>query len=176
MTFDNVFELGYFVRKSGTDGSLHMSIESDEPEKYVKMESIFVELNKQLVPFFIQKIRNQKSNEFVVKLEDVDSIEEAEMLVGHKIFAEQKWLTDLNEKQFYYHEIIGWKVHDVQKGEIGTVKNVLENKSQDILQIDFQGKEILVPIADDFFLHVDRTTQTLHFDLPEGLVDLYLNN
>lgn len=175
MHIDNVFELGYFVRKSGVDGALVLYIDADNPEYYLKMESIFVELNKQLVPFFIEKIKKQKTNEFLVQLEDVDSIEEAEILVSQPVFADLKYLAKLNEKQFYYHEVIGWKVEDKSKGPIGIVKGVLENKSQDILMVDLDGKELLIPITDDFFLNADRTNDTLYFDLPDGLIELYLN-
>jgi 16S rRNA processing protein RimM len=172
---DNVFELGYFVKKSGTDGSLILHVDADKPEIYLKMESIFVEINNQLVPFFIAKIRIHRNNEFLVKLEDIDEIEEAEMLCGKTVFADLQYLPELNENQFYYHEIIGWKVFDTKRGEIGRVKEVMEGKQQDIMQIDLNGKEILIPIVDDFFVKSDRENKSIYFDLPEGLIDLYIS-
>lgn len=172
---DNVFELGYFVKKSGIDGSLVMSIDADNPQNYLKMESIFVDINKQLVPFFISKIRVQRSNEFLVKLEDIDTTEEAELLCGKSVFADIKYLPTLKENQFYYHEIVGWKAIDKHQGDIGVVKDVIEGKQQDIIQLDFKGKEILIPLVDDFFVKSDRQEKALYFDLPEGLVNVYLS-
>ncbi|MFN4122749.1 MAG: ribosome maturation factor RimM [Flavobacteriales bacterium] len=172
---DNVFELGYFVKKSGIDGSLILSIDADKPQNYLKMESIFVDINNQLVPFFISKIHAQRSNEFLVKLEDIHTTEEAELLCGKTVYADVSLLPELKENQFYYHEIIGWRVIDQDQGEIGVVKDVIEGKQQDIIQLDYYGKEILIPLVDDFFVKSDRQEKALYFDLPKGLVEVYLS-
>lgn len=174
MTRDNVFELGYLVKKFGVDGSIILSINADHPEKYLEMESIFVDINNQLVPFFISKIRLHNQNDFIIKLEDINTTEEAEALCGKTVYAAISYLPELDENQFYYHEIIGWKVIDKQNGAIGLVKNVLEGKQQDILQVVSDGKEILIPIVDVFFVKSDRKAQTIYVDLPDGLLDVYL--
>jgi 16S rRNA processing protein RimM len=42
------------------------------------------------------------------------------------------------------------------------------------MQIDFQGKEILIPAVDEFLKEVDRERKIIHIDAPDGLIDIYL--
>ena len=78
------------------------------------------------------------------------------------------------ERQFYYHEIVGFTVVDTEKGELGPVSQVLEYPTQAILQVMKDKKEILVPILDQVIQSVDRNKKILTITAPEGLIDMYL--
>ena len=56
MTVDHCFELGKTLRPHGTKGELLIGLAVDKPEHYIKKESVFIEINKKLVPFFIKKL------------------------------------------------------------------------------------------------------------------------
>lgn len=145
----------------------------DEPENYIDLESVFVEIDQKLVPFFIEEF-SLLSDKAYVKFEDVDSVDEAENLKGSRLFLPLEALPPLKGKQFYYHEIIGYQVIDQQAGNIGSVKDVFETTAQDLLSVDHKGKEVLIPIDDDLLVKIDRTEKALHVILPEGLLDIYL--
>ena len=83
-------------------------------------------------------------------------------------------LPQLEGNQFYYHEIIGFKVQDIYFGEVGTITGVNDNTAQALFEIDHNGKEVLIPINDDFIKKVDRSTKTVTLDTPEGLINIYL--
>lgn len=173
MKQEQCFQLGVFTRKVGTDGRLGLQLDTDQPEAYIKTESVFVELHGKLVPFFVLSFRLQPSNTAHVKLEDVDNAEQAESLIGSGVFLPLEKLPPLSGTNFYYHEVIGWKIHDLTSGlSAGIIKDVLENGPNDLFQLTNDGQEVLIPVADDWIVSVDRELGIISMNLPEGLLDV----
>ena len=140
------------------------------------MESVFVELNQQLVPFFIDDIRPHKANTVRVKFEGVDSEDQAKSMVKKKLFLPLDFLPDLESQDFYLHEVIGFEIVDRNHGEIGTIADIVESNTNPIFKIDHpNGNEILIPMADDFILNVDKQNRRIEVACPEGLIELYLD-
>jgi 16S rRNA processing protein RimM len=84
-------------------------------------------------------------------------------------------LPKLKGNKFYFHEVIGFEVIDKTKGVIGNIDKIMDHPAQPILQILHNtGKEILIPIADDIVLDVDRKNKQICIQAPDGLIDLYL--
>ena len=59
---------------------------------------------------------------------------------------------------------------------VGTIVRVLDHGAYPILELDADGKEVLVPLPDHMALKVDRIQGVLEVELPEGLLDVYLTN
>ena len=76
--------------------------------------------------------------------------------------------------EFYFFEIENFKVIDETHGEIGTVQKVIDLSGNPLIQIDFNGSEILLPKQDEFIKEIDWDNQTLHVTAPTGLIDMYL--
>jgi 16S rRNA processing protein RimM len=83
-------------------------------------------------------------------------------------------LPKLDGNKFYYHEVIGFNVFDINKKYIGKLSSINDSVSQPLFIIDLHGVEILIPMIDAFIYLVDRDSKKLILDIPEGLVDLYL--
>ena len=173
MQKEDCYYLGKITKKHGFKGNLILHLETDEPELYNNMESVFIEKNGMLVPFFFETIRPHSKNKLLVKFEDI-SAEDAEKLVNHPVYLPLDTLPELDDDMFYYHEIIGYKVIDNHKGEIGIVKNVNDSGVQALFEIDFNGKEILIPVVDDWIAEVNKEERIIRIETPEGLIDLYL--
>jgi 16S rRNA processing protein RimM len=139
-----------------------------------KLESVYLKINENLVPFFIELLQPKAKGQAMVKFLDVDSTEDASLLAGCDIFIPIALLPKQNGSQLYSIEIEGYTVIDANQGETGTVRTVLEMPQQALLAIDFNGKEILVPIVDEIVKKIDRKNKTIYIDAPEGLIELYL--
>jgi 16S rRNA processing protein RimM len=174
MRKEDCFYLGKIVSKFSFKGELLIKLDTDEPDLYENMESVFVEVNKNLVPYFILQSKLHKSDLLRVRFEDVKNEEEADELIGKHLFLPLSLLPKLEGNKFYYHEIIGFKAVDLNKGGFGIITAVKENAAQPLIQIDNQGKEILIPLIDNFIVKVDRANQTFTFNTPEGLIDMFL--
>lgn len=172
---ENCFYLGKIVKKHGFKGEVVAKLDTDEPELYKKMESVFVALNNNLVPFFIKKSSLHNVNKLRIKFEDVLTERDAEAILGAELYLPLEFLPKLTGNQFYFHEIIGFTIVDVTKGVVGKIKAVNDATAQALFVIKVKDKEVLIPITDDFIREIDRKNKTITVSTPEGLIDLYLN-
>ncbi|ADR21716.1 ribosome maturation factor RimM [Marivirga tractuosa] len=173
MKLDQCFQLGMVLKPHGLKGELYISLDTDYPEDYQELESVFLLQNGKLVPFFIEHIQ-LKNKEALVKFEDVEDKEGALALRGSTLHLPLTELPELTGNQFYFHEISGFQIEDTEKGMLGVVKEVFEAGHQDLIGMDYKGKEVLIPINDDVILNVDRENSLLKVSLPEGLLELYM--
>lgn len=174
MRKEDCFYLGKIVKKYSFQGDLLVKLDTDEPEMYEEMESVLVEKRNKLVPFFIIDSYLHKSDLLRVQFEDIDTEEDAEALIGCDLYLPLDLLPELTGNHFYYHEIIGFTARDTDFGDIGIITGVNDMTPQALFEIDRKGIEILIPIADDFILEVDRKNKVINLQVPEGLIDIYL--
>jgi len=171
--FEDYYYLGKIIRLHGYDGKVSAYFDTDEPGEYEKLKMVFIRINNMPVPFFIHSI-NLLQNKALISFEDIDTNEKAERLVQKEIYLPLSELPELTGKNFYYHEIKGFKVIDEQFGEIGLIKQVLEYPNQALMQVMHQDTEVLIPVSDDIILKVDRKKKEILVRAPEGLIDIYL--
>ena len=174
MQKEDCFYLGKIVKKYSFKGELLVKLDTDDPSTYTKMESVFIDKNKSLIPFFIERSSLHKSTLLRVKFEDIDSEEDADKLLKSELYLPLEFLPQLTGNKFYYHEIFGFEAEDLSFGLIGIIKGVNDSTNQAILEIDRNGSEILIPLIDDFIKSVDREQKKIILAVPEGLIDIYL--
>lgn len=174
MDKSSCFYLGKIVSKYSFKGEVLVKLDTDEPKIYENMESVFVSIGNNLVPFFIDKCRLHKSNLLRIDFEEVKTENDADRIMGSELFLPLSLLPKLTGDKFYFHEIIDFTVIDCVHGNIGIIKSVNDSTTQALFEIIKGDKELLIPINDDIITKVDRENKTIHVATPEGLVDLYL--
>jgi 16S rRNA processing protein RimM len=174
MRKEDCFYLGKIVRKHSFKGEVVLKLDTDEPELYQEMESVFVDLGNNLIPFFIEKSLLQKGNQLRVQFEDMYTEEEAESILKADVYLPLDVLPKLSGDKFYFHEIIGFQAVDVVYGEVGTIVGVNDATAQTLFEIKNGTTEILIPMIDNFIKQVDREQKIIVFETPAGLIDLYL--
>lgn len=171
---EDCFYVGKIVKKHGFKGEVVLRLDTDVPEAYQDMESLFLQRAEAMIPFFIQ--RASLSGQFLrVKFEGVDTEADAERILRSEAYLPMECLPELGEGQFYFHEVEGYRVEDVKEGEIGVVVRVNDAGMQPLFEIDSRGREVLVPVADDFIKKVDKKARCITLELPDGLLDLYMD-
>lgn len=175
MTVDDCYQLGYLIKPHGLKGEVQVFLDVDSPGEYETLESVFVLKGQQLVPFFIESIAIG-SGKAIVAFEEVETVEEAAELKGCSLFLPLNNLPDLGSDDFYYHELVGFSLKSTAGEVIGVVKDVLEAGGQDLLAVIHpSGKEILVPLTDELINSLNKEEKELVMEIPEGLLDVYLN-
>jgi len=175
MTKEDCFYLGRIVAKFSFKGEVLIKLDTDEPELYTEMESVFVEYNENLVPFFIERSYLHKSTLLRAKIEDIDTEQDAEDMIGAELYLPLEQLPQLPDDKFYFHEIIGFDVIDQQHGNIGKIVSINDTTAQALFEIDKDDKQILIPMNDEFIEKVDKKNKEIKVITPEGLIDLYLS-
>ncbi|WP_456868044.1 ribosome maturation factor RimM [Galbibacter sp. BG1] len=174
MRKEECFYLGKIVKKYGFKGEVLAKLDTDEPKLYENLESVFIAHGNNLVPFFIEKSSLHKSQLLRMRLEDVDTEAEADAILKSELYLPLAFLPKLSGNQFYFHEIIGFSMKDNNYGVVGTIVSVNDNTAQALFEVENNGKQILIPMNDEFIEKVDRENKQIIVNTPEGLIDLYL--
>lgn len=173
MKIDDCFELGIITKIHSFKGEVILFLDTDVPENYYNIEHLFLEINRQLVPFFIEKKKVQKAQSLRVKFEGINTEEDALSITNKKAFLPLAALPKLKDDQFYYHEIIDFTITDSNNETVGNVIEVFDNSANRLISININDKEALIPFNDNHILKVDKPNRTIQLDIPEGLLDLY---
>ena len=174
MRKEECFYLGKIAKKFSFKGEVLIYLDTDEPELYENMESVFVEFNKNLVPFFIENSSLHKNDFLRVQFEDVDSEAEADTLLGCAVYLPLSMLPKLEGNQFYFHEVIGFEIEDKRLGVFGKIVSINDSSAQPLFEVVNGEVEILIPMIDQFLVKIDRENKKVIMDLPEGLIEMYL--
>ncbi|WP_396635852.1 ribosome maturation factor RimM [Maribacter sp. R77961] len=175
MRKEECFYLGKIVSKYSFKGEVLVKLDTDEPEVYEKMESVFISLGNNLVPFFIDRCRLHKSNLLRIDFEEVKTESDADRIMGSELYLPLTLLPKLTGNKFYFHEIIGFTMMDAVHGNIGIVQSVNDTTAQALFEVLKEEKQLLIPLTDDIIIKVDRDNKVIYVNTPEGLVELYLS-
>ncbi|MEI6173155.1 MAG: ribosome maturation factor RimM [Bacteroidota bacterium] len=174
MNKDDFYYLGKILKTHGNKGQVMVHLDVDDPEKYLDLESVYLDLHGERIPFFIATLDLKHNQKALIQFQDFETIEDAESLAGLEMFMPITELPPLKGNQFYYHEIIGFRVTDHKHGDIGVIEDVLDLPHQSLFQIRFGEKEILIPVVDEVIQKVDKKKKLLLIKAPEGLIEIYL--
>lgn len=172
MRKEDCYYLGHISRTHGLKGEVVAVFDTDQPQRYTNLESVFVDIRGELVPFFIEEMATNSKGHFILRFEETGP-EEAEFLIERELWLPLEFLPKLSGKKFYFHEVVGFKVIDKEAGEVGVCESVLDRSAQPIFKIVDGEDEILVPAVDEFIEDIDRSKKEIHLNCPEGLLELY---
>ncbi len=171
MRQSDCYQLGEVIKTHGLNGEVNVYLDVDFPDEYQNLESVFLEQQGKLIPFFIESIQisNKKA---LVQFEDINSIETAKPLIKSKIFLPLSQLPKLKDDQYYFHDLIECEVYEDSK-KLGLIKKVIDLSGNQLLSVHLENKEILIPLKDEILINVDIPNKKVIVKLPEGLLDIY---
>lgn len=172
MTIEESFYIGYISKTKGLKGEVQLFFEFED---YLALDFdvLFLEVNKKLVPYFVNEIKFHNNSTAYATFEDVDHIDNAQPLLRKKMYLPQDKMPVRDPDDFRYTDLIGYAVVDEIHGELGLITQVQEMPQQFMATVDMGGKELMFPLSDDLILGIDSEKQIIEVELPEGLVELY---
>ena len=173
MNVEDCFEIGYISKTRGLKGEVQVSFSFDEPEK-LKIKSVFIEINNKLVPFFVDTYKIPMPQVGYFTFEDIDHIDKAQNITKRKIFLPNRLKPKRKKEKFLYTDLVGFTADDLRNGNLGVITEVREYPQQFLATVNYKEKEVLIPLNEAFITKLDIESKTISFDLPEGLLDLYL--
>lgn len=176
MQHNDCFQLGYIAKLHGFKGEVSLFLDVTNPSDYSSLDALFIDINGQLTPFFIESFTLKNKGFASVKFEGVTTENDAKVLLRKNCYLPLSILPELDEKHFYDHEIEGFKVVDEVHGETGIVEQVIDLSVNPLLQIMHNEREILIPFVPGLIQKVDRANKTLYIQAPPGLIDMYLES
>jgi 16S rRNA processing protein RimM len=167
---EQCFSLGKITKLHGYKGGLILHIDSSTPQFFKDLESVLLDINQELVPFFLSRKGKLNGKKLLIYLEDVRA-EDAHKYVGRKVYLPESMLPKTEEDSYYDKAIIGYTAWDGEI-EIGEVVDVVENSSQNLFIVEKDEQELLIPAVDAFIESIDSKQKIIYLELPEGLLDL----
>ena len=140
------------------------NIEPDNP--------LFIDIDGQRVPFFVEEVELVSSEQAIIKFEFVDTLEAARVVSGCDIYFDMRHQPDPSDSGDEMANLIGYTASDRESGVLGHISDYLPHPMNPVFVIQYQGKELMVPAVMDFIDHVDPKEQSILFILPEGLTSL----
>ncbi|AXQ78856.1 ribosome maturation factor RimM [Streptococcus chenjunshii] len=169
----NYFNVGKIVNTQGLQGEMRVLSVTDFAEERFKKGSVlalFDDKDQFIRDVTIVSHRKQKNFD-IIKFEGMNHINAIEQYRGFSLKVAEENLSDLQEGEFYYHEIIGLDVYE-EGNFIGTIKEILQPGANDVWVVKRKGRQdLLLPYIPSVILDVDTEAGCVAVSLLEGLDD-----
>mgnify|MGYP003652547047 CR=1 FL=1 len=175
-TKEECFKLGSIARLHSFKGEVSIFLDVENPQEFNTLESVFVEYDNKLIPFFIDSIQIRNKGFAVVKFDGVDTEKKAKLILKCPLYLPLEMLPELEGDNYYDFEINGFSVIDDIHGNIGIVVDIIDNKVNPLLVIKNGEQEILLPKIDDFIKEIDWDNEIIQVSVPNGLIEMYLDS
>ena len=136
---------------------------------FAQLRTLFVQIGHTLVPYGIAYL-TLKPGKAIVKFQGVNTPEEAYALLGNTVFAAPGTLAHSAHAQTQPYSLLGYQVVDVREGSLGVVKAIHTPSQQQLLGVDYQGKELLIPYHEAIIKDVVHAKRSITVQLPEGFI------
>ncbi len=147
------------LKSNGIEGDVLVGLLDFDASEINTEEPVFISFDGLPVPFFIESITPKGSTRAIMHLTDVDSLADAEELVGREI------CLDAVDDDYDDEDFTGWTLYDRDK-LVGTVDYLEDIPGNPCIAVG----DALIPLHEDLIISADPSTRTLVMDIPEGLL------
>lgn len=169
---EKMFTVGKIINTHGIKGEVKVHRISDFDERFDVGEKLFVIMeNKQPIQVEIVGHRIHKGFDLIL-LKGFESINDVEPLKNSYLKITEEQLTELEENEYYYHEIINCNVFLNTGEKVGIIKEILSPGANDVWVVKPEkGKDILIPYINDVVKEIDIDAKKVVIEPIEGLLD-----
>ena len=168
-------ELGYVVGAHALKGELRVRWLGDGPDNLLSAEGLWLgesRTDSEALFYMVRGVGSGRNGEVRVKLEGVDDRTAAEALRGRVVLVDSSQLAPLEEGEFYWHELIGFRVETLEGEEVGAVVEIWDTGAHDLLVVQPRsGSRKLIPTAREIMKEVHADQSRIVIDALPGLID-----
>ncbi len=155
----------------GIKGEMKIYPFTDEPARFKKLKSVFLEKNGTYTEYEIESAKMALPL-VILKLKGIDTPEAVRPLRQCDLYVLRENATPLKEGEYYYADILGMEVTDDEGIARGRVTDIIETGANDVYEItDDAGKSFLLPSIKDCILDIDVQNKKMKIHILEGLLD-----
>ncbi|MDT2045771.1 ribosome maturation factor RimM [Priestia flexa] len=171
---DNWFKVGKIVNTHGIKGEVRIISTTDfAEERYEVGNKLYLFQEKQVEPVEVVVATHRKHKNFdLVSFEGYPNVNDVEKFKNSMVKVSEDQLSELEDGEFYFHEIIGCIVKTDEGQELGKIKEILTPGANDVWVIKGKGgKEILIPYIDEVVQEINIEKKEIMITVMEGLLD-----
>ena len=163
---------GKISKPYGLRGEVNVILEPEAGNYMEPDYPLFIELDGQRVPFFVEEVELVSKDQAIIKFEFIDSLEEARKVAGSSLFFDPSRVSMPEQEVKDMSSLVGYLATDKVLGELGMIEGYVAHDMNPVFIIDHLGRELMVPAVEEFIEQIDALGQKVHFILPEGLSEL----
>ena len=168
----NLTPIGKITKPHGSHGEMSFSFTTDIFDNE-NLPFLIVELDGLLVPFSIKMYRLKSDASGFLQLEGIDTEDQAQEFSGLDIYLQTDIISKMEEVNYESEYFVGFNLIEQTKGMIGLVSDIDRSTANALFVVEQEdGKELLIPIAEDYILDIKQDKKEILLELPEGLLDL----
>jgi 16S rRNA processing protein RimM len=168
---EDVYKIGIINKPHGVHGELLFTFDDDIFDR-VEADYIVCLMDGILVPFFFESYRFRSDTTALIKLEGIDTEQQARRLNNVEVYFPKEHADELKDDELSWQFFVGFTIKDIHKGEIGKVKDVDDSTINTLFVVEHEGTEVLIPAQEDFIIDLNRKTKVISMNLPDGLLEL----
>ena len=162
--------IGKVVSTQSNKGEVNILPLTDSIDRFKNLATVFLRNNHSQKILNIEKIRIKKDM-VILKLKDIENIEEAKMIVGSFLEVERKNAVKLPKDTYFIFEIIGLEVYTENNVFLGKVENVISTGSNDVYIVKGENKkELLIPAIREVVKNVNLEKRRITVKMVDGLL------
>jgi len=162
--------VGKVVSTQGNKGEIKVLPLTDSTDRFKKLTSIFIRNNIDRKTLKIEKIRI-KENMVILKIENIENIKEAKMIVGSYLEVKRENAVKLPKGTYFVFEIIGLEVYNQNNIFLGKVDNVISTGSNDVYVVKSKDKEeLFIPAIREVVKNIDLEKKRITINMVDGLI------
>ncbi|MCF8373018.1 MAG: ribosome maturation factor RimM [Bacteroidales bacterium] len=170
----NFVEIGTVRKSHGVNGAISIEMKDQKISIADEVDFLFLEIEGGLVPFSIDEM-DIRGNSIVVELIEIVNKEKAAELSGYKAYISNEDLFfEESDTGYSMHSFVGFQISDKNKGLLPEITDLIEYPNNPVFEIILNGISVMIPAREELIELVDRENKILHLNLPEGLIDIYL--
>jgi len=173
MAQQNLVAIGRVAKAHGIHGELAVDPRTDHPEQRFALGSVMTARPKGAPErtLTVATVRSH-TGRLLVRFEEVPDRTAAEDLRGAMLLVDTADLPRSDDPdEFYDHELEGLAAELADGTRVGIVREVTHGLGGELLVLDVEGREVLVPFVKAIVTAVDIAGQRVVLDPPEGLLD-----
>lgn len=175
----NLTIIGKFRKTHALKGELNATMDVDS-DFLSSGDSFIVEMDGIFVPFFVESIRSKGSSGVLIKIDHIDTEDSARRFVNKDIYADRNKVREFEddedgEEGLYAEDLVGFEVYLPDGNLLGKVERVDISTANVLLEVDCDGRELLIPLADEFIVELNPEEKKIIMDIPEGIIELSKN-
>ena len=162
--------IGKVLKPWGLKGAVKIRSYAESPESFSRISELRVQGKDGPIVLSLEDVRKQKKA-VLLKFKGRDRIEDVEDLVGLTLYLHKKDLPQLEEGEYYWHELIGMEVWTDSGKPIGTLEKILDTGNHDVYVVRRGEQETLIPAIRDVIRKVDAGGKKMIIHPIEGLLN-----
>lgn len=165
-----MFHIGTIVGTFGIKGDIKINPSIHPEDHLLEIKSFFIENEDGKKQEFNVLRAKKHKNIYIFSLEGIDDINVAENLSGLPVYLPTLDFIELQENEYFYHDLEGMDAYNTNGDLIGKVDHIIKGGNDILVIKDENGKEIMIPFVDELIPEVNLKEKAITVNAIEGLI------